>query len=145
MAAYRRRGYDEGDEHEGGERQRGALKPEQRQQEAAEEEADALEGVLRAGEDRDPAVERRLVALGYDELDSAFGAHLVEILGDARQGLGDHHVWDHQQRGRGEAEHAERRDLDRQPHEEGDLQAQAGREPAADQIRDDPGDLVEDE
>ena len=36
------------------------LEADERQQQAAEEEADALERVLRAGQDRDPLVERRL-------------------------------------------------------------------------------------
>ena len=125
--------------------QRG-LEAEQRQQQAAEEEADALERVLRAGQDRHPPEERGWRVLGHDELDGALGAHLREVLGDARQRLRGHHVGDDEPRRGREGEHAERDDLDRRgPSNSVVLQPEARGEPAADEVRDDAEDLVEQE
>ena len=55
---------------------------EPRQQRGAEEEADALQCVLRTGEDRHQP-EQRAVTVAGDGLDRALRAHLGEVLGDA--------------------------------------------------------------
>ena len=56
-------------------------------------------------------------SLGDDELDRALGAHLGEVLGDARERLRGHHVGHDQPRlSRHEREHAERDDLHGQAH-----------------------------
>jgi SWI/SNF-related matrix-associated actin-dependent regulator 1 of chromatin subfamily A len=53
-----------------------------------------------------------------------FGAHLVEVLGDAAQGLRGHHPG-HGEHGRRHREHRQGRDLQRQPGIHGAVQAQA--------------------
>ncbi len=73
-------------------------KPVSGQQQAADEEADALERVLRAGQDRYPAEERGRCVRRDDELDGALRAHLGEVLGDPGERLGRHHVGDDQPR-----------------------------------------------
>ena len=134
---------------------------ERRQQDAAEEEAHTLEGVLGTGEDRHPAEQlvvvgllvtaasaRRPIALccGQRRLDGALGAHLVEVLGDAAQGLGRHHVAHRQQlrpAGGHRHQHQQGQDLQEGAGPQGEAQSEARRQPAAGEVGDDAEELVE--
>ena len=88
----------------------------ERQQQAAEEEADALQRVLRAGQDRDPAEERVVRAVGHDELDGALGAHLRQVLRDARERLRAITYGTTSHAAGASAEHQQRDDLDGEAH-----------------------------
>ena len=125
--------------------QRRGTKARDAQQQPPEKESDSLEGVLRAGQHRDPAIERRLVILRSNQLDRALGAHLRQILRDTGERLRDHHVRNDEQRHRGQAEHQQREDLDRQAHRQRDPEAEASSKPAPEQVGNDAGHLIEDE
>ena len=130
----------------------GARKTQGRQQHATEKEAHPLEGIFGAGEDGHPLEQLVLAlalvvwAVGHHRFDGAFGTHLVEVLGDATEGLGGHHV-EH----RGELgpafgnrhQHQQGHDLQHQPRPEGEPQAKAGAQPAAGQVGDNAEKLVE--
>ena len=147
-AVHQRRGDDQGRRDHRGEDQHRRLKAGHREQQPAEEETDPLERVLGSGQDRDPAVERRLRALRpgrHDQLDGALGAHLGQVLGDPRERLCRHHERHHQPGRRRQAEHRQGDDLHPEAHEQGRLQPEPRGQPAADEVRDDPEGLVEQE
>ena len=117
------------------------------EQQAAEEEADALHRVLRAGEPRDPA-EQLAAAFGEVALIADFEAVLVTILGDAGDALRDHHP--------GDGSRCAPAGIERRQHQQaGDLQdlarreharnAEARRKPAAAEIGGDAGRFVKQE
>ena len=78
----------------------------------AEEEANALQSILRARQDCHPAEQGIGRIVGHHELDGALRAHLGQILGDATDGLRCHHVWHDQPRRGGQREHQQRTDLE---------------------------------
>jgi len=141
---HHRRGDQCGGDH-GGQEEHGALEADHREQETAEEETDAFEGVLRSGQYCHPLEQRGFRVLWHDQLDRALGTHLGQVLGDPGERLGGHDVGNDQPAFRGEPEHAEREDLDRESGEEGGLEAELGGDPAADEVGDDAEDLVEEE
>ena len=144
-AAHQERGEDKRAADQRDEQLERGLEVEHRQQQAAEEKADALEGILRPGKDRHPAVERRRGIFGDDQLDRALRTHLRHVLGDAAQGLRDHDPGDDQPALRCEGEHRQRRELRAEADEERGLEAEAGADVAAEEIGDDAKDFVEDE
>jgi hypothetical protein len=81
---------------------------------------------------------------GHQQLHRALGAHLVEILGDARERLRRHHPR-HRQCSSGHQQHRERDDLQPEPDVHGAIQSQMRPQPAADQVGHDPEELVEQE
>src|SRR3546814_6670321 len=58
----------------------GRLEPDDAEQCSAEQEAAAFDGVLRAGENGNPAEERPLLLRRSEHLDGALRAHLGEVL-----------------------------------------------------------------
>ena len=97
-----------------------ASKPASAEQRGAEQEADALDRVLRAGEQRHPAEQRAACWSGASSLDRALRAHLGEVLGDARDALHRHDEGDR------DGDRPGRIEL-RQRDERADLQRQARR------------------
>ena len=138
-----------GDPHEG---DRGAH-PQQRaaeagqgEEHAAGEEADALERVLAAGEERDPA-KQRAPLVRHEHLERALGAHLGQILatpGRAWTPIAQGTESAGGQSGRISAQ-AERQHLQREPPGEGQLHPEARRGIPAEQVGEDAEELVEQE
>ena len=134
-------GGDQRDDH----RPQGAVVVDPRQQGRAEEEADALQRVLRAGEDGHHPEQRAVAGHG---LHGALGAHLGEVLGHARQRLHGHHERHRQPplpRRAFEGERGQRHDLQPQAGHERAVQAAPGTDPAAEQVREDAHELVGEE
>ena len=122
----------------------GALEAQAGQEEAAQEEAGALERVLRARQQRHPPHQSALVRVRHDQLDVALRAHLGQVLGDPAQALGDQHQGYAQARGlRGQEREGEH--LQGEPGEERRLQTEARSQPAADEVRQHAEELVEQE
>ena len=113
--------------------QQGTFEADRCQQGPAQKEADTLECVLRAGEDRHPLVELALLPIRNQKLDGAFGAHLVQVFGNPRQRLSPHHPRDGQPGAR-HRQHQQRRDLKAQPDVHGPVKTQPGAEVAPHQV-----------
>ncbi len=155
LAQHRRQGRDHAEqdqpEHRGHRPER-AAKAQSLQQEPAEEEADALHRVLRAGEPGDPAEQPALRILGagggFRHLDRRFRGRLGQVLGDAADALRQHDPGDGERRRpvrRERRQQQEAEDLGREPDREHAGDAVTGREPAADQVGGDARRLVEQE
>ena len=145
LSADLRRGDEQRDQHKRGQREQRDAEADEGEEQAAEEEADTLERVLRARQDRHPAKELVGSICGGDKLDRALRAHLGQVLGDSRERLRGHHVG-HDEPGSGhEGECEKRNDLRREAGEQRRLEAEARRDPAADEVRDDAEELVEQE
>ncbi len=118
-----------------------------RQQRRAEQEAEALHRVLRAGQHRHPA-EQPAPARGRQQLDRGLRGHLGQVLGHARNALHAHHEGD---RGRHRParielrQRQERGNLQRQPGIECRCQPEARRDPARAEIGGHARQLVEQE
>lgn len=117
---------------------------EQRKQCSPEEETHAFERVFRACQDGHPFVEGALLAVRYQELDGALGAHLVQVLGNAGQRLGGHHPR-YRQRGCWYREHQQGNDLHAKADIHGAVESQAGAEVTAHQVGDHAEHFVEQE
>ena len=111
----------------------GTGEAQQGEQGAAEKESGPLQGVLGPGEQGHPAKQCALGALGYQQLDCALGAHLVQVLGDSRQGLGRHDPG-HSQTGFRDQQHRQGHDLQPQPYMHGAVEAQPRAQPTAQQV-----------
>ena len=131
-------------DHDGHRPQRGVV-ADPRQERGAEEEPDTLERVLRAGQDRHQPEQ---CTVAGDELDGALRAHLGEVLGDPGERLESHHEHDPRPLDPArveEREPDERHDLQAEPGEQRAVQAASRADPAADQVGDDPHELVQEE
>ena len=144
VAAHHQCGADQGQHDQTENHPHRCLESDQREQQAAEEKPDPLECVLAAGQQRDPAIETPLV-FARDQFDGALAAHFREILGDARERLGCHHVADGEKSGRHHRKHGQCGDLGAEPHEEGALEAEARGQIAAAEVGDDAEEFVKQE
>ena len=122
------------------------------QQHSTEKETHPLEGVLGTREDGHPLEQLLLPLLliircfRHHRLDGTFGAHLVEVFGDAADGLGRHHINDAQQLGPtgcDRHQHQQRKDLQQRAHPESEAQPVTGPDPTAIKVGDHPEELVE--
>ena len=89
-------------------------------------------------------VESALLAARNQQFDSAFGTHLVEVLGDAGQRLGGHHPR-HRQPGGRHREHQQGQHLQAQADVHGAVEPQTGAQVAAHRVGDHPEHFVEQE
>ena len=129
----------------------GSIEAKGSEQHPTEEEAHTLEGVLGSREDRHPLEQLLLPLLlilrrfRNHRLDGTLGAHLVEIFGDAADGLSGHHI-DHAQQFRptgGDGhQHQQRKNLQQRSHPEGEPKPVAGTDPTAVQVGEHPKQLI---
>ncbi|MNP25489.1 hypothetical protein D3C76_1182990 [compost metagenome] len=87
-------------------------------------------------------VQGALLAVRHQELDRTLGAHLVEILGDARQRLCSHHPGDGQP-SRRNSQHQQGDDLQAEADVHGAVQPQASAQVTTHQVGNDAEDFVE--
>ena len=133
------------DAQQAGHQPEGTAEAERLQQQTAEEEADALHRVLGPREPGNPFEQLAGTAVG-GRLDRGFGRGLGEVLRHPGNALRCHHPGDGQRAAPGwieRGEQQEAQDLQAQPGHQHARNAEARRQPAAAEIGEDAGELIQ--